>query len=335
GRRLETLTDPAVFFTQVRVPAAPTLQNVSDRLPDWLSQADSADRFAYHRHLQDMAQVLQQNQGQSFNQGIEDLYSFSRTTLRKQMQTDHGDCDPDEVVLDFIVSAGYPGGAGIVEHVRLSLTELAVKNLSGKPSGTLKILAKGAQALPVWLTEDYLLGTTGLIQRVDIGTAYPQKIKDTLLSDTADARRREALFTRELKVKLPMQALEYKMRRQHGVSIAGYRYVKALMGETPLDRYVDGQEIVLRPLALCRKAGATPDEVCNTFIIEPRDTRIGPHLLYQPLYADTLHEFPTRQALLDALASPGALQDSVLIWLSDTARPIDDHGGIRKPHLIR
>lgn len=335
GRRLETLTDPAVFFTQVRVPAAPTLQNVSDRLPDWLSQADSADRFAYHRHLQDMAQVLQQNQGQSFNQGIEDLYSFSRTTLRKQMQTDHGDCDPDEVVLDFIVSAGYPGGAGIVEHVRLSLTELAVKNLSGKPSGTLKILAKGAQALPVWLTEDYLLGTTGLIQRVDIGTAYPQKIKDTLLSDTADARRREALFTRELKVKLPMQALEYKMRRQHGVSIAGYRYVKALMGETPLDRYVDGQEIVLRPLALCRKAGATPDEVCNTFIIEPRDTRIGPHLLYQPLYADTLHEFPTRQALLDALASPGALQDSVLIWLSDTARPIYDHGGIREPHLIR
>lgn len=335
GRRLETLTDPAIVFTQMPSPATARLQKVSEQLPGWLSQADSTDRFAYHRHLQDMAQVLQQNQGHSFNQGIEDLHSFSRAALRKQMQTDHGDCDPDEVVLDFTVAAGYPGGAGIVEHVRLSLTELAVKNLAGKPSGTLKILAKGAQALPSWLTESYLLGASGLIQRVDIGTAYPQKIKDTLLSDSADARRRETLFTRELKVKLPMQALEYKIRGQHGVSIAGYRYVKALMGETPSDRFVDGQEIVLRPLALCRKPGATPDEVSNAFIIEPRDASIGPHLLYQPLYPDALHEYPTRQALLDALASPGPLQDSVLTWLSDKARPIYDHGGIREPHLIR
>ncbi|MBU5222960.1 hypothetical protein KQH89_10820, partial [Vibrio cholerae] len=68
GRRLETLTDPAIFFTQVPGPAAPLLQKVSAQLPDWLSQADSADRFAYHRHLQDTAQVLQQSKGQSFNQ---------------------------------------------------------------------------------------------------------------------------------------------------------------------------------------------------------------------------------------------------------------------------
>ncbi|WP_438869476.1 hypothetical protein [Pseudomonas sp. L1(2025)] len=335
GRRLETLTDPAVLFTQVPSPSTAHLQKVSKQLPAWLSQADRADRFAYHRHLQDMAQVLRQNQGRSFNQGIEDIHRFSRAALRKQMQADHGDCDPDEVLLDFTVTAGYPGGAGIVGHVRMSLTELAVKNLAGKPSGTLKILAKGSQALPAWLDETYLLGASGLIQRVDIGSAYPQKIKDTLLSDTADARRREALFSRELKVKLPMQALEYKIRRQHGVSIAGYHCVKALMGETPLDRFVDGQEIVLRPLALCRKAGATPDEVNNAFIIEPRDISVGPHLLYQPLYADSLHEYPTRQALLDALATPGDLQDSVLTWLTDKARPIYDHGGIKEPHLVR
>ncbi|NCE90806.1 dermonecrotic toxin domain-containing protein [Pseudomonas sp. L13] len=335
GRRLETLTDPAIFFTQVPSPAVPLLRKVHDQLPDWLRQANRDDRFAYHRHLQDMAQVLQLSQGRSFNQGIEDLHSFSRAALRTQMQADHGDFDSDDVVLDFKVIAGYPDGAGIISHVRMSLTELAVKNLAGKPSGTLTVSAKGTRTLPDWLTEDYLLGATGLIQRVDIGTAYPQKIKDTLLSDTADARRREALFTRELKVRLPMQALEYKIRRQHGISITGYRYVKALMEPTPLDRVVDGQEIVLRPLALCRKADATPDEVSNAFIIEPRDASIGPHLLYQPLYADALHEFPTRQALLDALASPGALQDSVLIWLSDKARPIYDHGGIREPHLIR
>ncbi|MDQ0704448.1 hypothetical protein QF043_003240 [Pseudomonas sp. W3I7] len=335
GRRLEKLTDPALLFTQVPTAAAPTLQKVNEQLPPWLAQASAADRFAYHRHLQDMAQVLQHNQGRTFNEGIENIHDFSRAALRKQMQADHGDFDPDEVVLDFAVAAGYPGGAGIIEHVRMSLTELALKNLAGKPKGTLTLSAKGSQALPTWLDEDYLLGSTGLIQRVDIGATYPQTIKDTLLSDTADARRRETLFTRELKVKLPMQALEYKIRGQHGVTVTGYRYVKALMGQMPSDRIVDQQEIVLRPLALCRKPGAAPDEVNNAFIIEPRDTSVGPHLLYQPLYADALHEYPTRQALLDALAAPGALQDTVLAWLSDKARPIYDHGGIKEPHIIR
>ncbi|QOY69367.1 DUF6543 domain-containing protein [Pseudomonas sp. OST1909] len=334
-RRLEKLTDPALLFTQVPTAAAATLQKVNEQLPPWLAQASAADRFAYHRHMQDMAQVLQHNQGRAFNEGIENIYGFSRAALRKQMQADHGDCDPDEVVLDFAVAAGYPGGAGIIEHVRMSLTELALKNLAGKPKGTLTLFSKNATPLPSWLNEDYLLGSTGLIQRVDIGATYPQTIKDTLLSDTADARRRETLFTRELKVKLPMQALEYKIRGQHGVTVTGYRYVKALMGEMPSDRIVDDQEIVLRPLALCRKPGAAPDEVNNAFIIEPRDASVGPHLLYQPLYTDALHEFPTRQALLDALTTPGVLQGRVLAWLSDRARPVYDEGGIKEPHIIR
>ncbi|WP_330211162.1 dermonecrotic toxin domain-containing protein [Pseudomonas sp. AM4(2022)] len=334
-RRLEKITDPAVFFTKIAMAATPLLQKVSDQLPDWLRQATSADRFAYHRHLQDMARVLRQNEGRSFNEGIENIQQFSRDALRKQMQTDHGDFDPDAVLLDFAVAAGYPGGSGIIEHVQMSLTELALKNLAGKPKGTLTLTSKSTASLPTWLDADYLLGSNGLIQRVDIGTTYPQKIKDLLLSDTADARRREALFTRELKVHLPMQALEHKVRQLNGVTITGYRYVKALMGEMPSDRIVDGQEIVLRPLALCRKIGAKPDEVNNAFIIEPRDASVGPHLLYLPLYADALHEYPTRQALLDALAEPGDLQSNVLTWLTDKARPIYDNGGFKEPHIIR
>ncbi|MDQ0122274.1 hypothetical protein J2W17_001219 [Pseudomonas lini] len=334
-QRLEQLTDPALLFTKFPAASPALLQKVNNQLPEWLKQADAGDRFAYHRHLQDMAQVLKQNQGRSYNEGIKDIHSFSREALRKQMQTDHGDHDPDDVGLDFSVAAGYPGGAGVIDHVRMSLTELAPKNLAGKPKGTLSLSSKSGQSLPQWLDEDYLVGRRGLIQRVDIGTTYPQKIKDLLLSDTADARQRETLFARELKVRLPMQALEYKIRHQNGVSAKGYHHVKALLGETVADRTVDGQEIVMRPLALCRKSGATPDTVNNIFIIEPRDTNVGPHLLYRPLYADCLYEFPTRQALLDAIAAPGDLQNSVLTWLTDKARPIFDHGGIKEPHIVR
>lgn len=335
ARSLDKLTDPALLFTKVCTPPAAQLQKVDTQLPAWLKRAKLDDRFAYHRHLQDMARVMKQNQGQAFNEGIENIHNFSRDALRKQMQTDHEDYDPDDLVLDFAVAAGYPGGAGIIEHVRMSLTELALKNLAGKPKGTLTLSSKSAKALPDWLNADYLLGSQGLIQRVDIGTAYPQKIKDLLLSDTREARQRETLFTRELKVQLPTLALEYAIRQQYGVTTLGYRYVKALMGETPADRIVNDQEIVLRPLALCRKTGAAPDTVDNMFVIEPRDASTGPHLLYRPLYSDALHQYPTRQALLDALAPPGDLQTSVLTWLSDKARPIYDHGGIKEPHIIR
>lgn len=316
-RRLDRLTDPAMLFIPAPAGDPVLLQKIEAQLPGWLKQAHADDRFAYHLHLQQMAPVLRLNQGRSYNEGIENLHDFSRTTLRKQMQADHGDYDPDDVLLDFAVAAGYPGGAGIIDHVRMSLTELAVKNLAGKPKGTLTLSSKSGGALPPWLTDDYVLGSSGLIQRVDIGTAYPQTIKDLLLSDSVDARRREQLFTRELKVQLPRMALEFAIRQQYGVTTLGYRYVNALMGEAPIDRIVDGQEIVLRPLALCRKPGATADTVNNCFVIEPRDASIGPHLLYRPLYKDALYQYPTRQALLDALAAPGDLQDSVLTWLSD------------------
>ncbi|MBV4455953.1 MULTISPECIES: hypothetical protein [Pseudomonas] len=333
--RLDKLTDPALLLAKTPGAARAVLEKINTQLPDWLQRANADDRFAYHRHLQDMAQVLKKNRGRSFNEGIESIHGFSRDALRRQMQADHGDCDPDDVVLDFAVAAGYPGGAGIIQHVRLSLTELAVKNLAGKPKGTLTLSSKTADALPAWLTPDYLLGSTGLIQRVDIGSAYPQTLRDHLLTDSRDARNREQLFCRELKVRLPMQALEFKVRRQYGLTTTGYRYVKALMGEDPAHRWVEGQEIVLRPLGLCRKPHAAPDPVENFFIIEPRQANIGPHLLYRPLYPDCLYEYSSRQALLEAIATPGALHDSVLTWLTDKARPVYANGGIKEPHILQ
>lgn len=336
-QRLEKITNPALFFTEVDQAAPARLQQVNEQLPAWLRQADSPDRFAYHRLLQNMAQVMKQSNGRSFNESIENIHAFSRNALRAQMREDHVEDDvpePDDIELDFAVAAGFPGGAGIVSHVTMSLTDLAVKNLAGKPKGSLTLSSGRGRTLPGWLDEAYLLGSAGLIQRVDIGTTYPQKIKDLLLSDSTDARRRQSLFARELKVHLPMQALEYKIRQHNGLSDTGYRYVTALLGDTPADRRVDGQEIVLRPLALCRKPGAVPDAASNIFIIEPRDAGVGPHLLYRPLYADCLYQYPTRQALLDAMAAPGELQDSVLTWLTDKARPIYAHGGIKEPHII-
>lgn len=336
-RRLAILTDPSIHFLVGPQPAQPSLEALDAQLPDWLKYASSTDRFAYRGHVLDLAAVAAKSAGRAFNDDLHDIRTFSRLALRTQMTLDHGpsaDFDPDDLELDFAVAAGYPGGAGFIEHVRLSLTELALKNLAGKPNGHMAVSHRQGQVLPQWLNENYLLGTAGLIQRVDIGKTYPQKIRDVLLAGSADALRRKTLFTRQLRVQLPMRALEYKVRGLFGLSAKGYRYVCALMGKSRVDRRVDNQDIIIRPLAFHRKPGAAPDVVEDMFLIEPKDLNIGPHILYRPQYKDALHEYPTRQALLNALAEPGELQQSALIWLKDRARPIYANGGFKEPHIV-
>lgn len=336
-RRLDILTDPSTLFAQAPENNNAPLKQLHSQLPDWLQHASPTDRFAYRQYLLNLAEVTAQSQGRSFNEGLDDINTFSRHALQAQMQVDHGqtaDYDPNELELDFAVAAGYPGGAGFIEHVRMSLTDLALKNLAGKPGGRMTVSHKRGLTPPQWLNEDYLLGSRGLIQRVDIGKVYPQKISELLLSGSPDAQRRAALYTRQLRVQLPMRALECKIRKQSGFTAKGHRYVAALMGETPVDRKVDEQDIVLRPLAFQSKPGAEPDTVVDMFVIEPKNLDVGPHILYRPQYSESLIEFPTRSALLDAVAQPGELQDSVLTWLPDRARGIYANGGFKEPHIL-
>lgn len=56
--RLDKLTDPALLLAKTPGAARAVLEKINTQLPDWLQRANADDRFAYHRHLQDMAQVL-------------------------------------------------------------------------------------------------------------------------------------------------------------------------------------------------------------------------------------------------------------------------------------
>ncbi|WP_171035749.1 dermonecrotic toxin domain-containing protein, partial [Colwellia ponticola] len=142
----------------------------------------------------------------------EDIQRFTVAALQREMgrETAVGNgpdqiptqgLNPDDVQLTFVVAAGYPGGAGIVEHVRMSLTELAIRNLSGRPSGEFTLTHRQGTPLPAWLTPAYVIA---LVERVDIGQHYPHYLKDQLLSDTAKARAQETLFAEHLSVQLPL-----------------------------------------------------------------------------------------------------------------------------------
>ncbi|MFP3589639.1 hypothetical protein SCB29_39455, partial [Paraburkholderia sp. SIMBA_055] len=46
-----------------------------------------------------------------------------------------------------------------------------------------------------------------------------------------------------------------------------------------------------------------------------------------------LQEFPNLELLMDAIRSRGELQESVLAWLEDDARPTYQNDGFKHPHL--
>ncbi|PBJ21248.1 hypothetical protein BSF44_37230 [Pseudomonas sp. ACN8] len=336
-------TDPTPYFSLAPVPGQQAAEKIRSTLPQWLKDASANDRAEYRQWLVEQARLQRQTAGKSFLDGIENLHDFTANALRDQLRKDHpdADCEPDDLLLNFQVAAG-DLGSGFITRVPMTLIELAIQNLSAAPSGSMTITDKTGKAVPQWLTPDYILGekgllssTEGLISRVNIGERYPQTLKKLLLDDNSESQRREMRFGQALKVHLPLQALEHKIRGEHGVSALGYRYVKAVMHTHAPERVVDGNDIVVRALSFIRKPGAAADVVDNMFIIEPRDIAIGPHILYRPVYRDSLRQFASREALFNAIAQPGALQDSVLNWLPDKARPIYSHDGFNSPHILR
>ncbi|WP_454845805.1 dermonecrotic toxin domain-containing protein [Pseudomonas farris] len=346
-RALEDLyaatTDPTPYFIDAPAPSQQPVKQIQSALPQWLKAASDSDRSEYRQSLVEQAQWQRHTAGRSFLDEIENLHDFTTNALRDQLRQDHpdSDCEPDDLMLNFQVPTG-DLGSGFITHVSMTLTELAIRNLAAAPSGSMTITDKTGKVVPRWLTADYILGekglfssTEGLISRVNIGERYPKKIKTLLLDDNNKSRRRETLFGQELRVRLPLQALEHKIRSEHGLSFQGYRYIKAVLHTCAPERVVDGQDIVVRALAFTRQSGAAADVVDNMFIIEPRNTDVGPHVLYRPVYRDSLQQFATREALFDAIAQSGALQDSVLSWLPDKARPIYSHDGFNNPHILR
>lgn len=334
------IVDPAQFFADSPTIAPDLLTTLRPQLPAWLQDADSATKAEYGRYSLTLASAKQRAGGRTFLSGIKDIKTFTADNLRNELRRDAlrfnspaeaSALDPDQLELTFSVAAGYPGTVGVIQHERMGLTELAVNNLSSRPKGQMRINHRQGLPLPSWLTPDYVTGSGGLIERVDIGRHYPGLLQTQLLGDDEQAREREVLFADQVSVQLPMLALELSLQHASGMTRAGARRVAALTARDVADQ----QDIVIRHLALSSHPGAHSDQVANMYIIEARNIEDGPHILYRPLYREPLREFHSRAALFDAIAEPGELQSSVLLWLDDSARPIYANNGFHEPHYLR
>ena len=324
---------------------------VSNQLPDWIETASPVETQEYSRYLFRLAALQQATKGQAYNHGIGTAEQFARKALEDGMSAYGEVVDPDQIDVtqyrneDGVLVILGPGTGRFTSETQ-SLTHRALSNLAGLPFLASEFKRKDGSPAPAWMTLDTL---RDLISAADIGKNYPAEIKRLLLGDPVQEAGREKLFADQLRIQLPMLALENKIRKQSGFSDAGYRCVAAIMQSEPEARRVTGQVIVARSLAFKTDVSNQTHVVPDMFVFGPTDVTVGPHILYRPLYPEQLIEFASLDALMVEIVSnnprpalalpPGSrtnpsLQKSILDWLAPDVRRIYDNGGFSEPHPV-
>ncbi|WP_447772548.1 dermonecrotic toxin domain-containing protein [Pseudomonas kilonensis] len=294
------------------------------QIPGWLQDAPTSDQFLFAQHLKNLSALGSAHAGKTYMEGIPSIKQYTLNSLKQKMLSDHADAstlhlESIEVQIRSPVVWGTFVVPGKIQTTRFSLVELALQNLIALPLGDKIVRSVDGHALPKWMTADYV---ENLVTQIDIGRVYPNLIKNKLLDDPAESSRRENLYAAQLRIQLPLLALESKIRGLGGIDERGYRYVAALMEPKASERQVDGQTIVLRPLAFESKhaLSTSADVVTNMFVIGPKDPDAGPCLLYQPLLEPQLCQYPSFSNLIYAIRQTASLRQSVLAWLPDGVR---------------
>lgn len=301
----------------------PHVDRLQPMLPPWLDNANAADQTGFSRHLLDLTVVQHQNAGKSFQSEVDNLDTFTRDALTRQIRTDHpkaGEVKIDEIEIS--ITSLEVWGTFVLpfnsDNQTLSLSELTLQNLEGLPLGNKTVRYRDGSALPDWVTVAYV---EKLVSTVNIGKTYPAYLKKLLVDDNVQAAALQKLYVRQLPIELPMLALQHKIRGEAGIDEQGYRYLLAALGDSAEGRLVDGQEIIISPLAFnAHRISSRADTVVNMFVIGPRQSDKGPYLLYRPLFEKPLIQYPSRTNLLYAIKHSRLLRESVLAWLPDDVR---------------
>ncbi|MDF0731525.1 hypothetical protein P0Y43_12400 [Pseudomonas entomophila] len=313
-----------------------TQASIAHQLPDWLRNASTHALMHYSTLLTDIASCTYESAGHHWLAGIEDAEAFAYRLLSERIVLDHPRSTLDlrmvRVVNHQVIAAAIPTQGsliqdGVILPVSFTLAQLAISNLGLLRPGTITLEPVHKQALPSWLDAAYV---RQLVSEVDIGTRYPQMLRQQLLDDPQQRRQREELLGSQLKVQLPAMAMELCLLgaelEPDAVDMLGKLFAAEPQGQA--------SRWVLRPLGFLSSMDASPDHPLNTWLIESPNAGASACLLYRPLHQQALLLFKDRLALLVAIGTPGALQDDLLQRLPAEARSTYAHGGFLEPHLF-
>lgn len=327
-RLFAQLSDPAQWFASYPNDTPAVLP------PPGVRRSSGNVSFAYQNALQQLAAMQLDADGVAALDGVQSLQTYTWQRLGEHIRLKYSDdTSPDDLILEFFVAHGVPGGAGAgagggepVEIVgQRNLTEFAIGNLGElKGAGISRIRRSNGEAAPAWLDAD---AAKQLVSEVDIGGTYPAYVA-AQLNDPQQRPLRVKRFAREWRSSLWFSALAAKLDGK--ITDVGLHAVVDFCSG-----HLDPQlpRVTLMPLVFRRQPQSRlHDPVRGMYVLfcaEP-----GRVLLYRPLYKqDTLREYANLGALLGHIQQSPLLQASILDWMDPQVRHIYDHGGFSEPHL--
>ncbi|MGA9700892.1 dermonecrotic toxin domain-containing protein [Pseudomonas sp.] len=298
-------------------------------LPTWLQNASRETCQLYSQYLQAMGSLFGLPTWKPFDEGVPSLLDYARQqVLAAYPQASR--VDPEDVIITVHTVRGASAAGGFPVKTITTLLRVALENLQALPGDSINVTLRDGSRAPAWMTGAAI---KALVTQVDIGQNYP-KLAAVKLKDTpAEVQWRSRHFIQQLRLELPMLALEFYSRGLHGFSRLGHATVAAVLKAAPAERYVGAEAIVLRPLAFKASATATADIVINMFVFGPKHIGRGPVVLYSPMGEPKLREFASHQALLAAIAEAGVLQQQVLAWMTPDARATYQGQGFNAPRF--
>ncbi|MNQ43689.1 hypothetical protein D3C85_574280 [compost metagenome] len=305
------------------------LQRLYAAMPLWLKQANRDVRGLFSEYFEALGTLFKQADWKFFSDGLPSILDYTRQKLMDKYPQPET-LKPDDVVVTIHTVRGGSAAGGFPVRIITTLLNVALENLGGLPGNSITLKRRDGSAVPSWMTPETI---KQWISEVDIGQNYPALIASSLKDDEIEVSWRRRRFLQQLRIELPMLALELFARGQAGFTRTAYRMVVAVMSKRAEDRYVAQKAIVLRPLTFKAGALSEPDTVTNMFVIGPRDFEQGPQILYCPMSATKLQAFASHQALFEAIKRPGQLQQQVLAWMSETGRATYQAGGFQDPHF--
>ncbi|MFJ4154406.1 hypothetical protein ACIPZF_06285 [Pseudomonas sp. NPDC089752] len=319
---LRQVSDPSTYFLDLPAPE----QAAAISPPQWLAGASAEDRYAYHCALLDLAATQGRSQGATSFGDIEDIRRYAARRLREQLQANHPDkapLDPDKVNIRISQSIIGPGTQGQSLYLRsVTLTDLAISRLRPEAGEVMSGISTAQGSPPLdWLSIEQV---RELVHQVDAGGQYAIYLQDQVSTEPRRAER-ISQHASEWRYALRFSVLKAKIERQ----------LDEPASQALLDfcQGTGSGGLRIAPLAfLCAPGASSSDVAHGMFVIELPASRGW--VLYRPFYADlALQQFDSLESLMAAIRHEGELQESVLAWLGDTARPIYQNDGFRHPHL--
>ncbi|MDH0303905.1 MULTISPECIES: DUF6543 domain-containing protein [unclassified Pseudomonas] len=322
------LSDPGLAFPG---HAGIVRQPLDIPLPSWLATASTQDRFQYHTALLELSASQALSRGATSLDGIEDLRQYAARRLREQMQADHPDKlqhDPGQLIITVAqrVQTSSLGPVRLDYLKTLTLTDLAISRLQSTEQEVATTVADVSKPIDArWMNLDYV---AALIDRVDVGGQYPLYV-DRQLHDSARQAARLVRFTTEWHNSLLLSALRAKIEGQLD------ERAWQVLADFCRGREDDSPRVSMAPLAFrCAPGASTANQAHCMFVIRVHAPRTW--ILYRPLIGNgAVKAFASQDQLMASIRAKGEVQDSVLAWLDDDARPIYENDGFTRPHLHR